>query len=767
MAFPRRATVRSRGLALGGAVALALPLLPITAAGAATPPPLQDIREFACPPGQVPDAGFTDTQGNTFEFEIDCLAAYGITTGVTATTYQPGEEVRRSQMALFIARLATDVAGLTLDARDAGFTDIGDLNQDTRDAINGLANAGIVSGTTATTFSPLDDVRREQMATFIAQLQENVGEVFPIADDFFDDDSESVHQDNINRLATAGIVAGTGGGGYTPRGLVTRQQMSGFLMRYVEDRVEAGDFDGFFERDNEVLPVTPGSRETRGASADDSGADDPADNREYTATGLAEGVEYRITLLEASTVRLQAGITRFTDSDNDNLAEVGSYGSDIIAVNGEPVARTAGAPSTTTARPSNGRITFTVDGSGDDVVRPVIYTNGGGSPRLELAADDRPIEVFGLGGTTEYGAPAATAEDSNRSGEVTVADKASDEVTIATDRGELVYSYDDSDSFAVGGDTVTFSVFEAELSRGDTVDVGNYSTNPIETSVFDISTDTPGAPASVSAEKGTEAQTTDDISVTVSGGTPNPFDGYIIQRAPVNAPPPGNADEQLTPPGTTGTFATVSGETPVPAGQDADPATAGFQFVFVDENVPAGSFRYRAIGVVDGDQSNPTADPRNETSVTPAVPDVTRPFSRDALANVDTGLPGVVSFGDELAVVFNERLASLNSGDQIAVTDADGTSARLINQENVLFRLNTGTTTVNGESRGAGRVLFIDVGPDVDTTGGTVPGLQFPLTITEQAGITDQAGLTFDLSTSLDLLIDRDADDTDAGGPDS
>ncbi len=759
--------VRMRALRALAAGAVLVPLLPLAQAVAATPPPLQDIREFACPPGQVPDAGFTDTEGNTFEFEIDCLAAYEITTGRTATTYAPGEEVSRVQMAQFIARVATDVAGLELDTRDAGFTDIGELSRVERDAINGLTNAGIVSGTSPTTYSPRDDVRREQMATFIAQLQDFVGEAFPIADDFFTDDSESVHQDNINRLATAGIVAGDGNGGYNPRGSVTRQQMSGFLMRYIEDRVEDGDFEGMFERENEVLTFTPGSTETRGAFADDSGADEAEDNREYTATGLAEGVEYRITLLEASTVRLQAGVTRFTDSDNDNLAEVGSYGSDIIRVNGQAVPRTSGSPSTATARPSDGRITVTIDGSGEDAVRPVIYTNGGGSPRLELAADDRPIEVFGLGGVTEYGAPPATAEDSNQSGPVAVADKANNQFNLGVERGELVYSYDDSDEFRVDGDVVTLSVFESELSRGDTVDVGSYSPDPNQTSFFDISTDTPGAPASVSAEKGTEAQTTDDITVTVSGGNPEPFDAYIVQRAPVTAPDPGNRDEQPTPPRTATNFTTVSGDTPVRAGRDADPERAGFQFLFVDENVPAGSYSYRAIGVVDGDQSSPRVDPNNETSVAPVVPDVTRPFSRDALFTSDTGSPGVASFGDELAVVFNERLANVSSGDQITVTDADGTTARLVNQDNVLFRLNTVTTTVNGERRGVGRVLFIDIGPDVDTTGGTVAGLQFPLTITEQAGITDQAGLTFDLSTSPDLLIDSDAADTDAGGPDS
>ncbi len=47
------------------------------------------------------------------------------------------------------------------------FTDIGDLSQESQDAIIYLYNKGITKGTTFTTYSPADHVTREQMALYL------------------------------------------------------------------------------------------------------------------------------------------------------------------------------------------------------------------------------------------------------------------------------------------------------------------------------------------------------------------------------------------------------------------------------------------------------------------------------------------------------------------------------------------------------------------------------------------------------------------------
>ena len=234
---------------------MAMVLLAVAAAGAgpawsAEPVPgARDTDLFACPPQEVPPAGFVDTDGNTFEQEIDCLAWYGITTGGPggrpANQYGPGLAVSREQMASFIARSLDYVDTGLLAAYDGQnqFSDVGDTSAHVA-AINRLADAGIArggaGGAPASTYSPGLPVERDQMASFIART---TGFVFQASicenvRNYFDDDDANVHQPCINGLADIGIVVGTGAGSYSPAASVTRAQMSGFIMRMIDLLVE-------------------------------------------------------------------------------------------------------------------------------------------------------------------------------------------------------------------------------------------------------------------------------------------------------------------------------------------------------------------------------------------------------------------------------------------------------------------------------------------------------------------------------------------------
>jgi len=114
----------------------------------------------------APAAGFTDTTST----DVDCIKMHGITTGVTATTYEPTASVPRYQMALYLTRMATS-AGHTLGSgADQGFTDISGYSAAIQTAINQLKQLGVTTGTTATTYSPGDNVTREQMAMFVERL---------------------------------------------------------------------------------------------------------------------------------------------------------------------------------------------------------------------------------------------------------------------------------------------------------------------------------------------------------------------------------------------------------------------------------------------------------------------------------------------------------------------------------------------------------------------------------------------------------------------
>jgi len=103
---------------------------------------------------------FTDDNGSMFEASINRLAAAGITSGCTATTFCPNALVARDQMASFLAR-AFALPATTTDYFTDDEGDIHEVN------INRLAASGITSGCTPTTYCPNLDVTRGQMAAFL------------------------------------------------------------------------------------------------------------------------------------------------------------------------------------------------------------------------------------------------------------------------------------------------------------------------------------------------------------------------------------------------------------------------------------------------------------------------------------------------------------------------------------------------------------------------------------------------------------------------
>jgi hypothetical protein len=93
--------------------------------------------------------------------------------------------------------------------------------------INRLARAGITSGCAANRYCPGDPVRRDQMASFLVRA----ADLPPTNTNYFSDDTGNVHEKNINALAASGVTTGCGAGVFCPTALVTRGQLAAFLYR--------------------------------------------------------------------------------------------------------------------------------------------------------------------------------------------------------------------------------------------------------------------------------------------------------------------------------------------------------------------------------------------------------------------------------------------------------------------------------------------------------------------------------------------------------
>jgi plastocyanin len=177
--------------------------------------------------GLPPGGTFVDDDLNPHEGFIEAIAAIGVTQGCDAAAmlYCPNGNVTRAQMASFIAR------ALGLPASSTDF--FSDDNTSTHEAnINAIAQAGITLGFPDGTFQPDGFVSRAQMASFLARGLE----LPEASDDFFSDDDGNTHEDNINKMAANGITLGCDSSGtiYCPADDVRRDQMASFLGRALD-----------------------------------------------------------------------------------------------------------------------------------------------------------------------------------------------------------------------------------------------------------------------------------------------------------------------------------------------------------------------------------------------------------------------------------------------------------------------------------------------------------------------------------------------------
>jgi hypothetical protein len=168
--------------------------------------------------------------------------------GIDPSLYGPFLDVRRDQMASFIARMIDHADPGALPAAPAGNAFGCDVATDNAhfNNIQRLAAAGVVlgapDGLAADCYGPERQVKRDQMASFINRaIAEVSGSPLVPGGNLFTDDDTSVHHDNINAVASEGIVVGQGGGIYDPFGTVRRDQMASFIARTMDFLVQSGE----------------------------------------------------------------------------------------------------------------------------------------------------------------------------------------------------------------------------------------------------------------------------------------------------------------------------------------------------------------------------------------------------------------------------------------------------------------------------------------------------------------------------------------------
>ncbi|MBE6912320.1 MAG: S-layer homology domain-containing protein [Ruminococcaceae bacterium] len=129
----------------------------------------------------------------------------------------------------------------------AGFADLSGYDW-AKDAINALAESGIIKGTSETTFAPGKNITRADYVALIVRLFELTSEN---NENFADVNASDYFAAELAIARNNGIVGGIGDNKFAPRGNITRQDMMVMLYRAMTkmnielkaDAVSAEDFD--------------------------------------------------------------------------------------------------------------------------------------------------------------------------------------------------------------------------------------------------------------------------------------------------------------------------------------------------------------------------------------------------------------------------------------------------------------------------------------------------------------------------------------------
>ena len=178
------------------------------------------LMGLPAPAGAV--AGYGDVAESTWYTNPVQWSVDNAITGISGVCFAPDTPVSRGETAVWIHNMENKP-----DAGDPhSFTDVTDASQN--DAISWMANTGITTGTSPTTFAPDDTLRRAQVAAFLHRL---AGEPSAPPHSFVDVVA-GWQQDPVSWMSNTGITTGTSPTTFAPEDTLTRAQLITFLYRY-------------------------------------------------------------------------------------------------------------------------------------------------------------------------------------------------------------------------------------------------------------------------------------------------------------------------------------------------------------------------------------------------------------------------------------------------------------------------------------------------------------------------------------------------------
>ncbi|MGS0746142.1 S-layer homology domain-containing protein [Syntrophomonas erecta subsp. sporosyntropha] len=196
--------------------------------GAATPDVPADI------PGA--SANFTDITGHWAEKDINTMVSLKLVSGISATQFAPDRQVTRAEFAALLVRALNIPATGQVQGK---FTDVSS-QQWYFAAVNAAAQAGIVSGYSASQFAPDEKITREQMAVMMGRALAYKGITVTIDSASIDStlaaftDQAGISawaREGVAQAVNKNIVKGRDQGRFDPGANATRAEAAAMILR--------------------------------------------------------------------------------------------------------------------------------------------------------------------------------------------------------------------------------------------------------------------------------------------------------------------------------------------------------------------------------------------------------------------------------------------------------------------------------------------------------------------------------------------------------
>ncbi|WP_273419490.1 S-layer homology domain-containing protein [Veillonella caviae] len=190
----------------------------------------------------LPEGVYSDTKDNWARDAIQAMTKAGYVSGYSDDTFRPSQVITREQAAMIYGKVLQynmneqELAHIITKETGITYTDV-PSDHWSNSAIKLVSAAGVMNGTTPSTFTPTNTMNREEFVAAAANVVKKINHDAPVKFETvaFQDEStiSKTYVDDIKYMAQRGYIASGETTDFNPKQAVTRAQAATILNRII------------------------------------------------------------------------------------------------------------------------------------------------------------------------------------------------------------------------------------------------------------------------------------------------------------------------------------------------------------------------------------------------------------------------------------------------------------------------------------------------------------------------------------------------------